>query len=411
MSNKTLKIDPTLFSFNKKQKKDKRDKRDKTYKSSLSNELHNSNKLKKEMLKRVKEYQKNKEIEKINNEKNESYGNSDFEDNDFEKEFNKSLNFLGNLAKKNKLKKNKTEKIKDNLEVNLNISNELNSQNNEPKYGCLKNGNKPTYNQYNNKTRKNDERIKIALENNTYDNNTYDNNTLTSSTTKNSINTISITNNTNNTNNSNNTNNTNNSNNTNNTNNEREIGSIINEIETEIAPINIKTEASNTETGAIKLDEILKNVNNDELKTNVNKDDSFIDNINNRKNEIIHLENENIINTNNNINNTISNNINIPKINRITRKKKFLLGKNKIKNRIGVLLKNRQTQKNIKEEIALLKKKDIISIKNYLNEKNLIKKGSDAPNDVLRKLYEDSVLSGNVNNLNNNNLVFNYLTA
>ncbi len=65
MSNKTLKIDPTLFSFNKKQKKDKRDKRDKTYKSSLSNELHNSNKLKKEMLKRVKEYQKNKEIEKI----------------------------------------------------------------------------------------------------------------------------------------------------------------------------------------------------------------------------------------------------------------------------------------------------------------------------------------------------------
>jgi len=50
-----------------------------------------------------------------------------------------------------------------------------------------------------------------------------------------------------------------------------------------------------------------------------------------------------------------------------------------------------------------------MDIKNYLSEKNLIKKGSEAPNDVLRKLYEDSILSGNINNLNNDNLVFNYL--
>ena len=156
MSNKTLKIDPSLFSLNKKEKKI-----NKTEKSLLRNELTNSNKVKKEMLKRVKEYQKNKEVEKINNEKFETYENNNFEDNnfednDFEKEFNKSLNFLGNLAKKNKIKKNKTEKIKDNIEVNLNISNDLK---NEPGYGCLKNGNKPTYNDLN-KTRKNDQRIK-----------------------------------------------------------------------------------------------------------------------------------------------------------------------------------------------------------------------------------------------------------
>ena len=161
MSNKTLKIDPTLFSLNKREKKEK--KINKTEKSLLRNELTNSNKVKKEMLRRVKEYQKNKEIEKINNEKFETYENKNFEDNDFEKEFNKSLNFLGNLAKKNKIKKNKTEKIKDNVEVNLNISNDLKS---EPNYGCLKNGNKPTYNDLN-KTRKNDQRIKIVLENNT----------------------------------------------------------------------------------------------------------------------------------------------------------------------------------------------------------------------------------------------------
>ena len=55
-------------------------------------------------------------------------------------------------------------------------------------------------------------------------------------------------------------------------------------------------------------EEIQDNINNFDN----NKDYNFINNINNRKDEIIHLENEN-------------NNLNIPKINRLTRKKKFLL--------------------------------------------------------------------------------------
>ena len=49
-------------------------------------------------------------------------------------------------------------------------------------------------------------------------------------------------------------------------------------------------------------------------------------------------------------------------------------------------------------------------IKNYLYEKNLIKRGSEAPNDILRKMYEDSILSGNISNSNSDNLVFNYLS-
>ena len=44
MSNKTLKIDPTLFSLNKK-----KEKKDKTKKSVLSDHMDNSNRLKKEM--------------------------------------------------------------------------------------------------------------------------------------------------------------------------------------------------------------------------------------------------------------------------------------------------------------------------------------------------------------------------
>ena len=96
-----------------------------------------------------------------------------------------------------------------------------------------------------------------------------------------------------------------------------------------------------------------------------------------------------------------------PKINKITKKYKYKLGK-KNKN-IGILIKNNKTLKKIKEEIGELKKKSIQEIKNYLREKNLIKLGSNAPNDVLRKMYEDSILAGDINNNNSSNLVFNYM--
>ena len=381
MSNKTLKIDPKLFSLNKK--KDKKD--NKTKKDLLSKELDNSNKLKKEMLKRVKNYQKNKEIERIRDEKkDESFENLNFEDNNFEKEFNKSLNFLSNLAKKNKFKKNKTEKIKENLEVNLNIPQEFNNQ---PIYGCLKNGNIPTYNQLN-KTRKNDDRVKIVLENNTYDNNNKNNNQdiiINVNTDKENLKNINQQINT-------------------------EISEEINQKVIEQTNRELTKEVNKgVNKGVNEVNEV-NEVNQVNQVNQVNsfsnndfaKDSSFINNLENRKNEIIHLENENINHNNND---------NIPKINRLTRKKKYLLGKLKGKNKISILLKNNKTQKNIKEEIALLRKKDIGFIKNYLYEKNLIKRGSEAPNDILRKMYEDSILSGNISNSNNNNLVFNYLSV
>ena len=100
---------------------------------------------------------------------------------------------------------------------------------------------------------------------------------------------------------------------------------------------------------------------------------------------------------------------NIPKIKRTTKKSTYKLGKINGKNKIGVLIKNRETQKNIKHEVSLLKQKSIQDIKNHLRSKNLIKVGSNTPNDVLRKLYEDSILSGEITNINNNNMVYNYL--
>ena len=60
----------------------------------------------------------------------------------------------------------------------------------------------------------------------------------------------------------------------------------------------------------------------------------------------------------------------LPKINRVTRKKKYILGKKKGSKQVGVLLKNRETQKNGKTEVSSLKSKSIQEIKDYLRQSN-----------------------------------------
>ena len=84
------------------------------------------------------------------------------------------------------------------------------------------------------------------------------------------------------------------------------------------------------------------------------------------------------------------------------------MGKNKDTRKISILIKDKETQKNIRDEIRKLKSKPINEIKDFLIQKNLIKVGSDAPPDVFRKLYENSILSGEINNKNNNNMLYNY---
>jgi hypothetical protein len=91
-----------------------------------------------------------------------------------------------------------------------------------------------------------------------------------------------------------------------------------------------------------------------------------------------------------------------------TIKRKYTLGKSQIKRTIGILIKDRGTRKLILTAQKDLKRKNINDIKNYLRDHNLIKIGSNAPNDVLRKLYESSMLSGEITNNNSDNLIHNY---
>ena len=76
---------------------------------------------------------------------------------------------------------------------------------------------------------------------------------------------------------------------------------------------------------------------------------------------------------------------------------------------ISILIKNNKTRRNVKKEHGLLKQKPLQEVKKYLYDKNLLKIGSTAPNDVLRTLYEQSILAGDISNINNGITLHNFL--
>jgi hypothetical protein len=98
----------------------------------------------------------------------------------------------------------------------------------------------------------------------------------------------------------------------------------------------------------------------------------------------------------------------IKKITKKTIKRKYTLGKSRINKTVSVLIKDRGTRKRILDAQKELKKKSINNIKTYLREHNLIKIGSNAPNDVIRKMYESSMLAGEIVNSNAETLLHNF---
>jgi hypothetical protein len=409
---KIITINPDAFKFPGK-KKTLKERKIKPQQDA--NQALKSNKLKKELLKKVKDYQKNKEVEKIDDSKAKAkaletqapdlFDSNTLETTDFEREFNKSLTFLHDLAKKNKDKKKKKTLKVSNLDVHIDIPTDhlVYTSNKEPSYGCLKNGSKPTFRELV-KTKKvgehgTRERLKIVLENNkSFDHSAFYNkyNTEEQSTCSEEL--------------------------------------VIPEIvDPPKVQVRCQPQAQAQAQAQLQPQIVVLPVTN--LSTNENKESNFIDLIDS-KNKMLNNMDKLLDNTKAQVSNEVVPNAeqgagvspvhvpdtkvqdfqynetaHIPKLCITTKTYKYKLGKNKDKRQIGVLIKNRDTQKRIKREIEKLKQEDIQTIKNYLREKGLIKLGSQAPNTILRKMYEDSILSGEINNNNSNNLVYNYLNT
>ena len=385
---KILQINPELFKFNNGKKSLKKKER-KTKPSDDKTNTIKTNKLKKELLKRVKDYQKNKELEtqkgeKVEDETNMSNANnlfnkSEFENSDFEREFNKSLTFLHDLSKKKKEKRHKTLKASI-IDVNIEIPKDSHIYNNvkQPIYSCLKNGSKPTLKDLN-KTQKNNhgsgKRLIIDLNNNKY----YESKTSILDDNSNIETQLQIQ--------------------------PQEIQVKPQEIQPKPQEIQLKPQEIQVKTQEIQLKPQEIQVKPQEIQVKPI--------VYSYSNEAINLSENNMNTTIATSSDTLSqlddDNINIPKINRTTRTYKYTLGKKNGARHIGLLIKNRDTQKRIKQEVNQLKQQPIQEIKNHLRNKNLIKLGSQAPNDVLRKLYEDSILAGEITNENTSNLVYNFI--
>ena len=316
---KPIKINPELFTLGPRSVKNK------TLKKTNTN--IQPNKLKQNLLSKIKNYRKNKlsggndESEPIIisnpdvkiNKMSETKPNMQYKpthskpihsESSIDDDFTQSINYLKNLS---------TKREKPSSHFPLPSLNNI-KENNKPEYGCMKNGSLPTYREWKNKT------LKKPISNtiiNTDANMFYD---------KKSI------------------------------------------IETE--------------------KDIEKNIEKDLEKDNLEKDLE--------KNIEKDLEKDNLENKRHKY-----------KLSKRSTTLKYHLGKRG--RSVGVLVKNATTRKKIIDEHNLLRQTKLSDMKNYLKRHNLLKSGSRAPPDIIKKMYEQSLLGGDIRKYNKNNVIHNYL--
>ena len=345
-SKKTISINPNLFNMGSKKGKNKTLKKSKP---KPSKNLIKPNTLKKNLLQRIKEHQKQQQQKKVNiNVDNKDHQETEAT-KEFSNDFNTTLKYLNDLAKSNQNKKNeKRKRRKKHLQSAKNIENNVGEQaqqaqlsvNTElpptlqrnvapvtfhnttlrippsPPYGILKNGSKPLYRDWKHKTMK---RTK------------FDSRKESVPTTEQSM------------------------------------------LDNNDSTIEVQSYKDNENlTRRERLNELQKRLREK-----------------NKKNE--------------------ANDI-LVKTKKRTFRKKYKLGKGKgINKNVGVLIGNQATRRKIQKDKQTLKKKSVEEIKTYLRNRGFLKVGSDAPVDVLRQMYENSVLTGEIKNSGKGVLIDNYL--
>jgi hypothetical protein len=92
-----------------------------------------------------------------------------------------------------------------------------------------------------------------------------------------------------------------------------------------------------------------------------------------------------------------------------TVKRRFTLGRSNKLRCVSILIKDKQTRKNVINTQKELKKTNITDVRKYLRQHGIIKVGSTCPTDILRKTFESAMLAGEVTNINKETLLHNFL--
>lgn len=97
-----------------------------------------------------------------------------------------------------------------------------------------------------------------------------------------------------------------------------------------------------------------------------------------------------------------------PRRTKKTTTRKYRIGKDNKKGVVGILIKDRQTRKRILDAHRSIRRTHISDMKKYLYTHGLMRAGSVAPNDIIRKMYESSVMTGDIFNNDNEILAHNF---
>jgi hypothetical protein len=93
-------------------------------------------------------------------------------------------------------------------------------------------------------------------------------------------------------------------------------------------------------------------------------------------------------------------------------KRTYKIGKSDSERKISVLVSNKTIRHNASNKNITLKKTPINDVRRYLVKQGLVKVGTTAPPDVLRKMYESaSMVCGDVTNHNPETLLYNFINS